>query len=454
VKPLEEALQDVIDGVLSAIPLEQLLEPLESVLARVRSLSDAIGAWIGFWQKAQALLASLADGPAQLDAWVDSVLSPVAALEAGALQTTADSLTAAVLSTKAASVAAAVEAAIQPALAPLDALDPSGRLASVVQAARAVPAAALAALPDSTERSAAAAVLGRLDPMGPAFPVPFQALAAFAENAHRALAALTETLGDWDARYHAAEDSLALLADLQLTGPDLAAWLREAVDASVLGPVRALLAMAAPIGSFVEPLIVQAQALASDVAGKLTGVLAGPGSLGAIKDAVEGVVQRLRDLDLGSLKEGLAEVFDGVRSKLRAIDPAKLREVVERAFDAMLDELDVSHVLPVSDLQTLDADFAAVIVKLRALDPGALVVDIVQPEFEQKVLPLGNAFDVSALLDEVVEMLRSLKAELQAELERVDEAYKAMLAAVPAFDPLSLLGDVSLDVSLGVGSPF
>ena len=99
------------------------------------------------------------------------------------------------------------------------------------------------------------------------------------------------------------------------------------------------------------------------------------------------------------------------------------------------------------EIAALDRSYDAILTGLRALDPKKLVVEAVQPEFDRKVVPLLAAFDISALLRALVERLDALKAELSVEFGKVNDSYKAMLAAVPTIS----LTDISLDVDIDVG---
>ncbi|HEX6559572.1 MAG TPA: hypothetical protein VF021_08915, partial [Longimicrobiales bacterium] len=60
-------------------------------------------------------------------------------------------------------------------------------------------------------------------------------------------------------------------------------------------------------------------------------------------------------------------------------------------------------------------------------------------------LPLLDAFDLSPVLDKVIEKLKNLDGELATELGRVNVSYRAMLAAVPGG------GAQSASVSVSVG---
>jgi len=72
---------------------------------------------------------------------------------------------------------------------------------------------------------------------------------------------------------------------------------------------------------------------------------------------------------------------------------------------------------------------------------------VVQPEFEATLLPLLESFDLSRLLEILVERLRALDDELRVELGRVNDAYKALRDAVP---PLGISIDIDIDVDIDV----
>ena len=124
-----------------------------------------------------------------------------------------------------------------------------------------------------------------------------------------------------------------------------------------------------------------------------------------------------------------------------------MKASVQSAFDQALASLDVSKLLPAGELAALDQSYEAILTGLRALDPKKLVVEAVQPEFDKKVMPLLAAFDITVVLRALIERLDALKAELSVEFGKVDDAYKAMLAAVPTIS----LTDISLDVDIDVG---
>ena len=167
------------------------------------------------------------------------------------------------------------------------------------------------------------------------------------------------------------------------------------------------------------------------------------------------LVDRLRTFDLGFLTESLNEVFENVRGKLDAANPAHLRELVDGVFDDMLAALSLAQILPPADIAALDAAYAEVRDKLKQLDPGKLVTEVVQPEFEATIVPLLAAFDLTPVLDALIARLQSLDEELRAEMDRVNEAWQRLRDSIPSISPLDLVDiDLDVDIDIGVESPF
>ncbi len=446
VKPLQDALDTAINTVLSAIPLDDLLKGVGDVIAKVQAITSTGTAAIGVFQHIHDLLAGLADGPAQLETWAASILSPVGQIgDTSTLAAEVTQLSASVDSTKAAALAARLSTVVAPAVAAIDALGPQARLTAMVQAYRAVPTATLATMPDSVppQKVAITQVLARVNPLQPAFGAPFEALAAFRQSIADAETALTAAQAGWDARYHPSDGVLACLAGLQPTGPNLASWLGDAATTLVVRPLRTLLAVLGPVAAGIQPIVTQLQFLVTDLTGKMTQLVSGPGTIGAIKDAIDQLVARLRQLNLNFLSDSLKDLFGQIRTKLEALNPATFKASVDAAFAAMLATLDLHQILPQADVQKLDDDYAAVIVKLQAVDPGKLVVDVVQPQFDATVKPLLKAFDLSGALDAVAQMLTGMKADLTVQLDKVNAAYQDMLAAVPSLSPVAIAGDIA-----------
>ena len=85
-------------------------------------------------------------------------------------------------------------------------------------------------------------------------------------------------------------------------------------------------------------MLTEVKKLVDDLDAKLVSLVSGPGSLGDIFDSIEGLVDRLRDIDLGFLTTSLDELFADVRSKIEALDPAALAATLLEDFDAVLEQ--------------------------------------------------------------------------------------------------------------------
>ena len=68
------------------------------------------------------------------------------------------------------------------------------------------------------------------------------------------------------------------------------------------------------------------------------------------------------------------------------IDPARLGDELDDAFEQALSVLSLSTIIPAADIAELDDAWQSVIDKLRALDPGDLVEDALQPIWDETVL--------------------------------------------------------------------
>ncbi len=445
VKPLEEVITGVIDRILKALPVDEVLQQVDGVLKQVEQVVAFARKLTALLQRVRGLLSGFADSHAQVDAWIDSILDRVEAIgDTAALQPRFTDLAAALDEIKAGPLAARFRAAANPVLAALTVLDPRAKLAALVQAHGMFPRAALAALPDSPQKAAITAVLNRFDPLSPAFGAPYQALESLRQALSTAATRLEETLAGWDARYHAADGALAGFRLAGATPAELRQWIFQSLEPPVIRPLKLLFGVLEALGTPLGALLSMVEALLTHLEGKVANLLLGPDSLGGIRDAVKQLIQRLRDFNLGFLRDSLKEVFAQVCAKVEALNPAQLRQTIEAAFDEVLATLTVSQVLPKTALEKLDTDYAAVVGKLKLLDPKTLVADVVQPEFETKVIPLLEAFDVTKLLTALLDFVESLKGQLRRELGRVNDSYRAMLEAVP---PIS---GVSVEVDIGI----
>jgi hypothetical protein len=440
VAPLETAIQNAISAVVEILPVDETFDQLDAVLGPIERAAQVGTDTISLLQRIVSMLNGLANPRAQMDAWIAAILTNVNdIIDIGPLQPAFDTLEDALEETNAASLLARFETtSIESALI---ALNPQGRLVALIQAYNSLPRSQLEALPNSPEKTAILAVLNRFNPIDPAFVPPYQRAAEL----QSALAAVRSRLGallsDWENKHEAS--ALAALRGLQATPESLRAWIGEALEDRIGRPIVAALSLVAPLVEVLGALVSKLQALVTALTGKLNSLLQGPGSLGAIRTSIQALLDQLQNFNLDFLTQSIGGVFSSLRGKLQTINPAALRTSIDAAFTAMLDTLRIDLLIPAAQIAQLDAAYQNVLDDLKALDPGKLVVEVVQPEFEANVVPLLEVFDPTEVLNALTAKLAGIEEELRAEIARVNEAYQRLLDSIPSIS-ISLDVDVEL----------
>jgi hypothetical protein len=433
VQPLNDAISHTIDGILDVLPVDEILGQVDAVLGSVQEVVDFGENLASMFAKIEQILAGLADSENQLTNWMDAILDKVEAIgDLSPVETAFAALAAALDETRAAALAALFDGAAAPLSSALETLDPGTRHTGLIQAYSRFPRSALESLPDSAEKTAIIAALDRFNPLDPDFGRPYQALLGYGTALSQAGTDLQAVLVDWDGRYHAGDGTLAGFRVTGVTAAQIRTWLQEEMSASFLEPLKSALARLELSTPLLDAVFTQITNLVTTLQGKISALLLGPGSLGDIRGAFDDLVQDLRDFNLDFLTESLEGIFDQVRAKVDAINPANLKGAIDDLFEGMLGQISLDLIIPAGDLETLDSSFDALIGKLEALDPEKLVVEVVQPEYEETIVPLIDTFDLTGLLETIIERLRSLDEELKEEMERVNEAFRAMKGSVPA----------------------
>lgn len=438
--PIEAAVEQAVKDVVEASPVDEVFAEINGVFATIEAVLATVQRIGDVLDRVATALGALADPNAALDAWRDGVLAKLSALpNAAALDGLLAEIGTAADGAALPALLARWDAALGTLATELDLLGAEAALAGMValhQRLRPL----VRALPSGAARTAVEAALARFDPLDPAQAGGLRAATDLARAVREGRAALAALAPDFDGLLTGPDGALTALrqgaADAGLLGGAVAAEAEAA-----LGPVRFLFgqlgAAAVPVGAVAGAFADLHQRVTQAVANILTG----PASLQAISAAVQGVVDALRNIDLGFLRESLEGVFRAVRGEIEAVGPAPLLIALDREFGEAIDTLDLDLILPAAELAALDAAVAALIGKLRAFDPATLIGDAVRPAFEDSVLPLVEALDLTPLFDALIEALRGLEGELETEMGRINTAYQALLAARPA----------GLGASAGVG---
>lgn len=439
--PIDSAINDVIAGVIGALPLDAIFGPVDAVVHQARTILVYGQMVHETLEKTRDVLAALADAPAQIDAWLDAVLARLDEVaDTQTIQLRLDEVTAAADALTENAIRAAFDGAVDPLLADLAALNPQTRLAQVIQAHAVV---STSGLPNSPEKTAIDALLARMNPMQVSFRASFQLIIDWRSALEAARAGLHQALAGWDARYHAPGSVLITLRNLQATTQQLRAWVDSVARPLFARPVGRLLALGAPLGRLAGALADELAILIETLETQVGDLLLGPNSISAIRDTLQALIDRLRQFNLSFLQDNLNDLFAGVRSKLEAVNPAALRAALDAAFDDLLAALSLSLILPQPEIDALNASYAAVVAKIRALSPEALVTQAVTPVYQQRIVPLVESLDISEPLNALIERLAGLEDELRAELDRVNEAYQALIGSIRS-SGISISASVSI----------
>ncbi len=433
IKPLEGIISDAIDQLIDALPVDEFLEIFDDLLARIEGVTGLARGIRSLVETITGMLNALEDPEGQLRTWLNSILALIDGMgDVSTLQPSFDRVAAGVNRLKASSLRAALESAILPLKAGLAQLGPRTSLNALSAAYRNIRREAVMALPDSAEKTALAALLDRFNPLDPDFARVFEGLEAWREDLSTHEAAFRSLLDHWDLRFHGPAGPLADFVRPAVTAEDLRGILQEAMEQEVIRPLGHMAGVLAVFSSAARGPLQEITLFIQELETKVESLLLGPDSLGGIRDTLDGLVQRLRDLDLQFLVRELQEVFDGVKARLQAVSPSAIRALVENTFNEALDLLDLSQLLPQTEIDRIDETYQKIIEDLKKLDPKKIIVEVVQPEFEEKVMPILETFDLSELMARVIEWVDRLDEELRDDLEEVDKAYGDMLNAVPA----------------------
>ncbi len=443
-KPIDDALAEAGKKLSDLLPVQDLFDAIDAVLGAVRRFLDSYDAMLALLRRLHGLADALANAPADLVAWINRVLDRIEQVpDPAAVNLGVVALRDAVDATRGAAIGARFNALTATSRAALDSVDGGNRLSALITAYHGVSRPALEALPDSPTRTSLLAALDRFDPLTPSFGAPWLALGQLRSAVGGARAALEAQQSQWDTDYHFAGSALSDLRRDSATPAELRAFAQELLDAQLVQPIAAVSAFLEPARVVFGSILDGVEDLLGRVRSRLDALLLGPQSVQGLRDAMGDIVADVTSLNVDFLPDSLNTLFGAVRARLEAISPAALGKPLDDVFKAILDTLSLEVVLPKAELQALDATYEAFVAKIRPLDPGQLVIEAVQPVWDQTVLPLLAAFDLTPVIEALIEKLHSLDDSLRAELERVNGSYQQLLAAIPS-------GDVSVSASISL----
>ena len=436
-QPLEDKVEAVIARVVEASPVDEIFEQVDRVFALINDALSVPQNLVATLQRINTLLGHLADSGQQVDQWRDGMLDKVIGV------TNLPAITAALADLNSALSDAAhaelVSRFDNQTLALRNALtgfNPGAWVNALVTAHNRANSLA-AGLADSPEKSALQAALVRFDPGRAA---PLRLTRELQQCLEQTRAALEDLQSEWQELVESPEGALSEIASVTADAGGLRTLVAQAVE-PLLAPLRYLSSLLESLQPAVNGMLTTLTDLVGQLTASVGALTTGPASLQSISDAVQQVVDTLRNIDLGFLRESLQRLFVQLLDQLEALNPTQLGDTLDEAFERLLDSIGLDQVIPPASIAALDASYDATLDKLRALDPEQLVTEVVQPEYDAAVGPLVEAFDLTPAFNALIEFLRSLNDELDGELGRVNTAYQGLRGARPS------LGDINVNIS-------
>lgn len=432
VDPVERQITNLIDSLLEVLPEEVIFEVLNKIISGIEFVTAIVTEVKLILKKIQSMVATLANPQEQLHSWLQPVLNLVDTMpDIASLQDLFDEVSDAVDKLTASELRTTLQGSTAPLLTALSDLEPQTMLTQLTSAYQNIDCTAVNALPDSPQKSSLLTALDRFNPLSSPMSRVFSNLQQWHDDLTEAMTAYETAMLSWDARFFVQGNPFTDLQISDVTTQTIKDLLREGIEEQAIAPVaKVLSSIGTAIATFNGP-IGELENFVDSIEDMLEQITEGPGSLGEIRDTLNQLIERVQNINLQFLEDELNDVFDAVKQKFNDVSPTVFREALQAVIDETLDLIDISLLLPQEDINAIDQTYQELLDKLKDFDPGKLVINAVKPDFDNKVLPLIDTFDLSGPLDTLIERMDNLAAELGAELSRTDQSYKTMLQAVP-----------------------
>jgi hypothetical protein len=419
-----------LDGIL---PDLGFVADLQAILARIQSISGLLTQMVAVARHAADKAKLVSDPAGQLNQWLDEIFAKLQ--DVSAVQASLQALALAVEAAKAPALASAWQSASAPLRQALTQADARTRHTLLVTRRNALAAALAKVAAPAAPVQAVQGWLNTFSPAAPPFANGLLAMTQLQDALSQADAGMASTLGTWDARYHPAGGVLHSLVPADATADGLresvAHWVREALARQLGQPVIHFLQYLGLVGQVLDTFTTSLNALSQAIASKLAAVLAAPQALLDTYSSMQGLLKRLSELDLGALLAEVDALYQALLGQARALDPRALEKALSAQFDSLLGTLSLSKVMTPALRGQINGTYRTLVQKLDALDPQLLLVEPMQSLYEQDIVPLLDVFDISDTVAELVAFLGGLDEQLSAQMDRVDTAFQAMLAAAP-----------------------
>lgn len=428
--PITTQIEELLSHLDGILPNFDFIQDLQALLARVQSISLVLTQAVDMARHVAEKAALLTDPATQLNQWLEEIFAKLT--DASAFTAALTALQNAVTAAHAAGLQTTWESQRLALQTKLTEADARALHTQIVSRRNAITNAAVNALPASSAKTDLQTWLASFNPSAPAFARGFQQCIKLQDAVNQANQGIAITLVTWDDRYCKPDGILQNVVRPGATIEHIRDWVRQALEHQLGQPVIDFLSHLQVIGRVLTTFTDGLDAISTALQQKLTAVLAAPQGLLDIYTDFQRLLTRLSQLDLGALQQDVDALYDTLIDQARALDPRQLEQALEEKFNELLDTLSLDSLITPQVRSDINSAYGQVVKIVDTLDPQLLLVEPMQEIWEQDILPLLDAFDISETVELLISFLEPLDEQLSTEMDRVDTAYQAMLAAAPS----------------------
>lgn len=432
IQPLQEQITNGITAVTGQLPLDETNEVFDKIQEVTEQIEEVVALaqdMVDTFTNAKNRLGGLQDAGNQVSDFNNEVVSKLDEItDVSGINLAYSELAATLDQTKSGALLPLIIPDIDGVVANLSELDAGNKLIDLVAAHRGFPKTELNALPDSPEKTAILNFINGFDPLGNDFTVPLNSLSTWQQNLSASKINFQDAMSGWDARFHGDNSPLNDLRQTNLTVKQLKNILSETLEKEFLQVFTPVMKVIDHLQQFFSFLLDAAADLVQDLTDQVSDFLSIADTLEQLRNSINSLVTSLEEFDISFIADEIRDVFDGLINKMEILRPSKIAGILDLAFDDLLSILDLNQLLGTDQLEQ---DYLQVLNHLRKLDPGTLVTDLLQPEFD-KVVNFLERFDLTEQIDTFLERIETLKQQLADELERTSKAFDQMIDNVPA----------------------
>ena len=449
IQPLQEKLSEGIQMITDNLPLDEAntaFDAVAMIIDKIQQGVDVAGAFRELVEDIMNRIGGLENAQQQVLDLGDVIMAKVDLLDDISPFTEKMGLVEQILdNTKAGPLFEIIDGPIQSLTQELTELNAPNRLADLINAFRDFPLSKLENdLGPSQEKDDLLAILQGFDPLDTAVAAPLNALGEWIEELDQARQQIPNDLSDWDEIFHGPNSPFTALRKSTMTAEELRSSLEEAIQRQLTEAIAPAFKILEYVQAFFTTALEEFTNLISNLENKMESLLSVSETLEELREAINGLVEQLEGLDITFISTEVKEVFDALVAKLEAIHPTVIGDMLETAFHDLLDLLNIIELLQIEEL---DNQYKQLLENLRLNNPEKLIKEKLEPEYA-KIPEFLAHFDISEEICTFLEILESLRVELESELNRTADAYEEMIELIPS----GVQGQIGISVSAEIST--